>query len=171
MTELTVPELDSPRVVAGARYLFEGPRGRVSLTDLFLGHPRLAVHHPMADHSGPADVVPTAEVTAALHDPGLRLVLVSRAPYAKLAQYWRHLGWNVAAYSAAGTAFTDEFPATRHVPGAAGGDSWDDDESGLSFFRLVAGSVLHTGSVAVPRLDFLGLLANTRGLPPTPDPH
>ncbi|MET8853764.1 DUF899 family protein [Amycolatopsis sp. NPDC004625] len=167
MTELTVPELDRPRVVAGTGYLFEGPRGRVSLAELFRGHRRLAVHHPMADHSGPADVVPAPEVTAALHDPGLRLVLVSRAPYAKLEQYRRHLGWDVAAYSAAGSAFTDDFPATRHVPGA--GDSWDDDESGLSFFRLVDGSVLHTGSVAVPRLDFLGLLANAGGLPPTPD--
>ncbi|EOD67625.1 DUF899 family protein [Amycolatopsis vancoresmycina] len=164
MTELTVPELDRPRVVAGTGYLFEGPCGRVSLTELFRGRRRLAVHHPMADHSGPADVVPALEVTAALHDPGLRLVLVSRAPYAKLEQYRRHLGWDVAAYSAAGTAFTDDFPATRHVPGASA-----DDESGLSFFRLADGCVLHTGSVAVPRLDFLGLLANAGGLPPTPD--
>ncbi|HET6707389.1 DUF899 family protein [Amycolatopsis sp.] len=171
MSELTVPELDRPRFVAGARYLFEGPRGPVSLAQLFGGRERLAVHHPMADHSGPADVVPTADVTAALHDPGLRLVLVSRAPYAKLEQYRRHLGWDVAAFSAAGTAFTDDFPATRHVPGAAGGDSWDDDESGLSFFRLVDGAVLHTGSVAVPRLDFLGLLANPGGLPPAPGRH
>jgi predicted dithiol-disulfide oxidoreductase (DUF899 family) len=141
----------------------------VSLAALFGGCERLAVHHPMTDHSGPADVVPTADVTAALHDPGLRLVLVSRAPYAKLEQYRRHLGWDVAAYSAAGTAFTGDFPATRHVAGAGGGDAWDDDESGVSFFRLVDGSVLHTGSVAVPHLDFVGLLANPGGLPPTPD--
>jgi predicted dithiol-disulfide oxidoreductase (DUF899 family) len=168
MTELTVPELDRPRFIAGARHPFEGPRGRVSLAELFGGRERLAVHHPMADHSGPADVVPTADITAALHDPALRLVLVSRAPYAKFEQYRRHLGWDVAAYSAAGTAFTDDFPATRHVPGAADSDSWDDDESGLSFFRLADGRVLHTGSVAVPRLDFLGLLANFGGFPPVP---
>ena len=164
MTELTVPELDRPRVVAGGQYLFEGPRGRVSLAGLFGGHPRLAVHHPMADHSGPADVLPAADLAAALDDPGLRLVLVSRAPYAKLEQYRRHLGWDVAAYSAAGTTFTEDFPATRHVPG----DSWD-DESGLSFFRLADDSLLHTGSVAVPRLDFLGLLSRTGGVPPGPD--
>ncbi|WP_439382545.1 DUF899 family protein [Amycolatopsis lexingtonensis] len=171
MSELTVPELDRPRVVAGAEYLFEGSRGRVSLAELFGGHQRLAVHHPMADHSGPADLVPAADVAAALDDPGLRLVLVSRASYAKFAQYRRHLGWDVAVFSAAGTRFTDDFPATRHIPGAAGGDSWDDDESGLSFFRLSQGSVLHTGSVAVPRLDFVGLLAHAFGFPPAPDGH
>ncbi|ADJ48602.1 hypothetical protein AMES_6776 [Amycolatopsis mediterranei S699] len=166
MTELTVPELDRPRVVAGAEYLFEGPQGRVSLTELFAGHPRLAVHHPMADHSGPADVVPTADLAAALNDPGLRLVLVSRAPYAKLEQYRRHLGWDLAAYSAVGTTFTEDFPATRHVPG----DFWD-DECGLSFFRLADDTVLHTGSVAVPRLEFLGLLGPPGGFPPAPDPR
>ncbi|MBE8522959.1 DUF899 family protein [Amycolatopsis sp. H6(2020)] len=169
MTELTVPELDRPRPVAWVNYLFEGPQGRVSLVELFGGRPRLAVHHPMADHSGPADVVPTADIAATLQDPGLRLVLVSRAPYAKLEQYRRHLGWNVAAYSASGTAFTDDFPATRHVSGAAGGDTWEDDDSGLSFFRLADRSVLHTGSVAVPRLDFLSLLAGPDGFSHLPD--
>ncbi|MGW4065370.1 DUF899 family protein [Amycolatopsis sp. NPDC004747] len=164
MTELTVPELDRPRAVAGAKYLFEGPRGRVSLAGLFGGHQRLAVHHPMADHSGPSDVVPTAEVAAAVGDPGLRLVLVSRAPYAKVEQYRRHLGWDVAAFSAAGTAFTGDFPATRHVPGAGGGGE-QDDESGLSFFRLTDGFLLHTGSVAVPLPDFLSLLAHLGGFP------
>lgn len=164
MTELTVPELDRPRIVAGTKYLFEGPQGHVSLAGLFGRHERLAVHHPMADHSGPADVVPVADIAAALHDPGLRLVLVSRAPYAKVEQYRRHLGWDVPAYSAAGTAFADDFPATRHVPGAGCG-SWD-EETGLSFFRLGDGRVLHTGSVIVPRLEFLGLLAGLDGFPP-----
>ncbi|WP_328646764.1 DUF899 domain-containing protein [Amycolatopsis sp. NBC_00348] len=166
MTKPTVLELDRPRVVAGAHHLFEGPRGLVSLAGLFGRHDRLAVHHPMADHSGPADVVPLADIATALHGPGLQLALVSHAPYAKVEQYRRYLGWGVPAYSAAGTAFTDDFPATRYVPGV-GGDSWD-DESGLSFFRLAGGRVLHMGSVTVPRLGFLGLLAEQGGYPPAP---
>jgi predicted dithiol-disulfide oxidoreductase (DUF899 family) len=168
MTDLTVPELDRPRAVAGAKYLFEGPDGRVALPELFGGRPRLAVHHAMPDHSGPDDVVATADVAAALDDPGLRLVLVSRAPYAKLAQYRRYLGRDLAAYSAAGTAFTTDFPATWHVPGAVGGP-WADEDSGLSFFRLEQGFLLHHGSVIVPRLDFLALLAAPDGFPPLPD--
>ncbi|WP_410623560.1 DUF899 family protein [Amycolatopsis sp. cmx-8-4] len=165
MTEPTVLELDRPRAVAGADYLFEGPRGLVSLGGLFGRHDTLAVHHPMADHSGPADVVPVADIATALHERGLQLVLVSHAPYAKVEQYLRHLGWGVPAYSAAGT-FTDDFPATRHVPGA-GGESWD-DESGLSFFRLTGGRVLHMGSVTVPHLGFLGLLADRGGFRSAP---
>ncbi|VVJ20369.1 Uncharacterised protein [Amycolatopsis camponoti] len=157
MTKLTVPELERPRAVAAATYLFEGPQGPISLADLFDGRPRLAVHHTMPDHSGPFDVAPAADIAAALHDPGLRLVLVSRAPYAKLEQYLRHFGRDLPTYSATG-AFTTDFPASRRVSEAAGGVFWDDDEAGLSFFGQERGSVLHTGSVAVSRLDFLGLL-------------
>ncbi|WIY02281.1 DUF899 family protein [Amycolatopsis mongoliensis] len=157
MTKLTVPELDRPRGVTAAKYLFEGPQGRISLADLFDGRPRLAVHHAMADHSGPFDVVPVADIAAALHDPDLRLVLVSRAPYAKLERYRRHFGRDLRTYSA-GRAFTADFPAARRLSEAAGAEFFDDDEAGLSFFGQDRGSVLHTGSVALSRLDFLGLL-------------
>lgn len=156
MSKLTVPELDRPRTVAAAKYLFEGPQGRITLADLFAGRPRLAVHHTMPDHSGLFDVVPAADIAAALHDPDLRLVLVFRAPYAKLEQYRRHFGRDLSTYSAGG-AFTTDFPASRRLPEAAGGDFWEDG-AGLSFFGQERGSVLHTGSVAVSRLDFLGLL-------------
>ncbi|MDX3190819.1 DUF899 family protein [Streptomyces sp. MN03-5084-2B] len=156
--ELTVPEIDRARAVTGPPYLFEGPDGRVSLSELFDGMPRLAVHHTMPDHSGPADTVPAADVGAALHDPGLRLVLVFRAPYAKLARYRRHFGRNLPTYSAAGNTFADDFPASRRLPGTVGGDPWDVAEAGLSFFRHEPGFVVHTGSVALTRLDFLSLL-------------
>jgi predicted dithiol-disulfide oxidoreductase (DUF899 family) len=158
MMELTVPELDRPRVVAGSTYQFEGPGGRLSLSELFGGMPRLAVHHTMPDHSGPADIEPAADVAAALHDPGLRLVLVFRAPYAKLERYRRHFGRNLPTYSAAGNTFAEDFPASRRLPGTAGDDAWEVAEAGLSFFRHEPGFVVHTGSVALTRLDFLSLL-------------
>jgi predicted dithiol-disulfide oxidoreductase (DUF899 family) len=158
MTQPTVPALDHSHVVAAADYLFGGPWGRVSLAELFDGKPRLAVHHTMPDHSGPAGTVTTAEIAAALSTPDLRLVLVSRAPYAKLERYRRHLGRDLPTYSAAGSAFAADFPASRRLPGTAGGDFWEVDEAGLSFFHLEHSSVVHTGSVALSRLDFLSLL-------------
>jgi predicted dithiol-disulfide oxidoreductase (DUF899 family) len=158
MTELTVPQLDRPRVVAGADYLFDGPRGRVPLDALFDGRPRLAVHHTMPDHSGPADIVTTADVAAALSAPDLRLVLVSRAPYAQLERYRRHLGPDLPTYSAVTGAFAADFPASRRLPGTAGGDAWEVDEAGLSFFHRERDCLVHTGSVALTRLDFLSLL-------------
>jgi predicted dithiol-disulfide oxidoreductase (DUF899 family) len=158
---MTVPQLARARAVSPPNYRFEGKDGPALLADLLGGRQRLAVYHTMPDHSGPDDVVAAAEIADALHDPGTRLVLVSRAPYAKLEQYRRHFGWDLPAYSAAGTRFTTDFAATRRVPGATGGEFWDDEGAGLTFFRGEGGSLVHTGSVAVPRLDFLGLL----GLP------
>ncbi|WIX84543.1 hypothetical protein [Amycolatopsis sp. DG1A-15b] len=61
-------------------------------------------------------------------------------------------------YSAASSAFAADFPASRRLPGTVGGDSWEVDEAGLSFFHRDHGSVVHTGSVALTRLDFLSLL-------------
>src|SRR3569833_3290327 len=115
MTTLIVPELDRPRTVTAAKYPFEGPQGRISLADLFDGHRRLAVHHTLPGHDGPFADVPDADIAAALHDPDLRLVLVSRAPYAKLERYRRHFGRDLPTYSA-GRAFTADFPVSRRLP-------------------------------------------------------
>lgn len=171
MTELTLPELDRTAAVPWWKYLFEGPNGRVSLAELFDHRARLAVYHPMPDRSGASDVVPTAEIATTLAEPDVRLVLVSRAPYAKLEQYRRHFGRNLAAYSAVGAGFTDDFPATRHVPSAVDGPAWDDDGAGLSFFHRERGSVRHTGSIALPHWDFLGLLTVTDAIPAARGEH
>jgi len=159
VTELTLPESQRTPAVALWKYQFEGPHGRVLLADLFDHRARLAVYHPMPDLSGPADVVPTAEVAAALAEPDVRLVLVSHAPYTKLEQYRRHFGRNLPAYSVVGTGFADDFAATLRIPSAERTGPWDDDCAGLSFFRRERDSLRHTGSIAVPQLDFLGLLA------------
>ncbi|WP_328450651.1 MULTISPECIES: DUF899 family protein [unclassified Amycolatopsis] len=161
MTELVLPDLigptlPRPRAVPSAEYRFVGPAGPAGLPELFGGHRRLAVHHPAPDRSRPGAAVPAAEIAAALHTEGTRLVLVSHAPYAKFAQYGRHFGWDLPCYSAAGTGFGADFPATRYLEGAGG-----DDAPGLSLFTLDGPFVLHLGTIAVPYLDFLDLVGVT----------
>jgi predicted dithiol-disulfide oxidoreductase (DUF899 family) len=153
------PLLSRPRAVPAAHYRFTGPAGEVDLAGLFGGHRRLAVHHTLPDRSRPGAAVASGELAAAMHAPGTRLVLVSRAPYAKLEQYGVHFGWDLPSYSAAGTAFGPDFPATRHLDGTGCDDR--DEVPGLSFFGLDGGFVRHLGSVAVPYLDFLGLAGVT----------
>ena len=166
MRELTLPESQRAPAVTLWKYQFEGPAGRVLLADLFDHRDRLAVYHPMPDLSGPSDVVPTAEIAAALAEADLRLVLVSRAPYTKLEQYRRHFGRNLSAYSVVGAGFADDFAATRRIPSAERTGPWHDDCAGLSFFRRERDSVRHIGSIAVPQLDFLGLLTVGGPVPP-----
>jgi predicted dithiol-disulfide oxidoreductase (DUF899 family) len=158
MTELVLPDLSGPmlprpRAVPAAEYQFEGPAGRVGLAGLFGRHRRLAVHHPAPDRSRPGAAVRATETAAALHTDGTRVVLVSHAPYAKFAQYGRHFGWDLPGYSAVGTGFSADFPATRYLEGTGGNDA-----PGLSFFVLDGRFVLHFGTIAVPHLDFLELV-------------
>jgi predicted dithiol-disulfide oxidoreductase (DUF899 family) len=162
LPDRTRPPLARPRVVPAEDYRFTGPGGEVDLAGLFAGYRRLAVHHPVPDRSRPGATVAPGELAEAMLAAGTRLVLVSHAPYAKLAQYGAHFGWDLAAYSAVGTAFGSDFPATRHLAGTGGDDRGD--APGVSFFRLDGGFVQHLGSVAVPYLDFL-CLAGVAGGP------
>ncbi|MEV6647267.1 DUF899 family protein [Amycolatopsis sp. NPDC051371] len=160
MTELVLPELTEPRLlrprpVPPAVYRFAGPAGPVTLTGLFDGHRRLAVHHTMPNRSRPGAVQSTEDVAAALHAADTRLVIVSQAPYPKLEQYGRHFGWGLPAYSAQGTGFGADFPATWYLEDA--GHQERDEAPGLSFFALDRSIVRHLGSIVVSHLDFLDL--------------
>lgn len=148
---MTLSELVRRRIVPRTAYLFEGAEGWLPLAAVFKGQRRLAVFHTMADHCLPGDEAPL-ELVSGLAGTGTRLVIVSRAPYAKLAQYHRHLGWDLPCYSAGGT-FTDDFAATWRVAGTPPAPLGA-DVPGVSLFSRAGEIVEHTGSVAVPGLDF-----------------
>lgn len=165
MTELALPGLTRPapprpRPVPAGAYRFVGPAGPVTLAGLFEGHRRLVVHHTVPVRSRPFAVASAEELSAALHTRDTRLVIVSQAPFAKIEQYRRHFGWDLPVYSAVDAGFAADFPATRRLGGTGPGER--DDGPGLSFFRQDGRSVLHTGSIAVPYLDFLALAGVAR---------
>jgi predicted dithiol-disulfide oxidoreductase (DUF899 family) len=140
--------------VPATAYVFEGRDGEVPLRQLFGNRPRLAVYHTMPDRSSPGASAGRAALAAGLRREDSRLILVSRAPYAKLAQYHRHLGWDLPCYSVASGDFTGEFAASLRaapLPDTA----WGEDVTGVSFFHRKGSSVVYTTSVAVPGLDFV----------------
>lgn len=162
MTQLVLPDLTRtgpkpprPRAVPVSAYEFVGPAGRVTLAGLFAGHHRLAVHHRMPDLGLPGAAVPADEIADALRVTGTRLVVVSYTPYVKLAQYGRHFGRDLPAYSAVGNGFGADFPATGYLAGT--GRDEQADTPGLSFFRRDGRFVRHLASIAVPYLDFARL--------------
>ncbi|MGW3999514.1 DUF899 family protein [Amycolatopsis sp. NPDC004772] len=125
---------------------------------MFDGHRRLVVHHTVPDRSRPS----AGELSAALYTRDTRRVIVSHAPDTKSEQYRRHSGGNLPGYPAPDTGFAADFPATRRLEGT-GPAEHDDDDPGLSFFTQDGRSVLHTGSIAVPYLDFLAPAGVARG--------
>ena len=98
------------------RYVFEGPEGKVTLSDLFEGRSQLIVYHFMfgpdweegckacsylADHFERAVVH--------LNQRDVSLAAVSRAPYPALEAFRRRLGWTFTWVSSLESTFNQDF--------------------------------------------------------------
>ncbi len=154
-----------PMVRIEKKYAFEGPEGAVTLAGLFGDRSQLIVQHVMFQPgwdaacpgcSAAVDVI-SGRLLAQLHSRDTALVLVSRAPLAKLEAYRAARGWVVPWYSSGETDFNYDFEVT--VDGSRGqvhynyrdvsdqiedGESWD--EPGYSCFLRDGGEVFHTYS-------------------------
>lgn len=107
-----------PMVKIGEEYFFEGPHGSVSLLDLFEGRRQLIIYHFMF---GPdwdegckvcSFLVDNIGHLAHLHARDTSLVLVSRAPSAKIEPFKKRMGWSIPWVSSYGTEFNADLNAT-----------------------------------------------------------
>ena len=133
-----------PMVRIEKDYVFEGPKGKVRLLDLFEGRRQLIVYHfmfapgvggwPTAGCPGCSMVVDHIGPLEHLHARDTSLVLVSLGPLANLEAYQQRMGWRVPWVSSAGTSFNADF-----------GLSTDEGETfGLSVFLRDGEAVYHT---------------------------
>jgi len=128
-----------PMVRIDKDYVFEGPNGKAGLRDLFDGRRQLIVYHFMLDADAPppgksgapweegcpgcsyfADNIPHL---SHLHARDTSLVMVSRAPLAKIAPFKRRMGWTVPWYSSFGSDFNYDFHVT--LDEAKGSTEWN----------------------------------------------
>jgi predicted dithiol-disulfide oxidoreductase (DUF899 family) len=111
-----------PMVQVAKDYVFEGPDGKASLLDLFDGRRQLIIYHfmfapgvsgwPSAGCDGCSMVVDNIGHLAHLHARDTSLVLVSRAPLAKIEAYKERMGWTVPWFSSFGSDFNVDFGLT-----------------------------------------------------------
>lgn len=151
-------------------YLFDGPRGRESLSDLFDGRGQLIVYHfmflPEWEAGCPhcsfwADNFDDNVVHLAHRD--ISMVAVSRAPFAKLDAYRKRMGWTFPWLSSGGSDFNYDFGASFRpeeqkanvynygtlVPGMS-------DREGISvFYKDENGALFHTYSTYARGLDMM----------------
>ncbi|MEZ5933363.1 MAG: thioredoxin family protein [Alphaproteobacteria bacterium] len=97
-------------------YLFDGPDGPCSLSDLFQGRNQLAVYHfmlaPGSDHICPGCSFIADHVDAArrhFEQADLSFCAISRAPLERIEQVRRRLGWTFPWVSSNGTDFNYDF--------------------------------------------------------------
>ncbi|QSA97904.1 DUF899 domain-containing protein [Methylococcus sp. EFPC2] len=117
-----------PMVAVDKPYLFSGPEGSASLLDLFGGRRQLVVYHFMFDPHDPPEgrsgapwdegcpgcsfVADSIPHLAHLHARETSLVLVSRAPWNKIAPFKARMGWTVPWYSSFDSDFNYDFHVT-----------------------------------------------------------
>ena len=154
---------DLPWEAVTKEYVFDGQNGRETLQDLFGGRSQLVVYHFMFhpdDKVGCPHCSLRADgfsgVIPHLNQRDVTMVVVSRAPYSKLVDYQKRMGWNFKWVSSGGsdfnfdfqTSFTpEEMEAKRAMYNYALRDPLAREREGHSiFYRDESGAIFHTYS-------------------------
>jgi predicted dithiol-disulfide oxidoreductase (DUF899 family) len=111
-----------PMVRIDKEYLFTGPKGKMSLLDLFEGRRQLLLYHfmlaPTVKGWPDAGCVGCSMVTdqfghlAHFHARDTSFCLVSRAPLKNIQKYRKRMGWTYPWYSSDGSDFNVDFGLT-----------------------------------------------------------
>jgi predicted dithiol-disulfide oxidoreductase (DUF899 family) len=133
-------------------YIFEGPDGKVSLSDLFDGRRQLILYHFMFDPSWDDGCPSCTNLVnnlpsrlSGLHESNTSLVLVSRAPLSKLETYKTRMNWTLPWFSSFDSDFNYDFGVTDQ----------DGEKPGLSVFLREGDQILHSYSTSGRGVDIL----------------
>ena len=159
-----------PWVKVDKAYVFHGPNGKETLSDLFAGNGQLLVYHFMF---GPDwnEGCPSCSfwadnyngIVEHLKHRDVTLVAISRAPLEKLAAYKRRMGWSFKWVSSLGNDFNHDYHvsftpeeqknAVYNYTAQGFGTS---EAPGISVFaKDEAGHIFHTYSCYARGLDML----------------
>jgi predicted dithiol-disulfide oxidoreductase (DUF899 family) len=151
-------------------YVFDGPDGRQTLSELFEGRSQLLVYHfmygPEWEEGCPscsfwADNFNGAIVHLKARD--VTMIAVSRAPYPALKGFQKRMGWSFKWVSSLGSDFNYDFQASFTPEQLKGGKVFynfekqefpSDEAPGVSvFFKDEAGTIFHTYSAYSRGID------------------
>lgn len=160
---LNAERRELPWVRVEKNYLFDGPGGKVSLTDLFAGRSQLVIYHfmfgPDWNEGCPSCSFVSDHIDGALAHLAARdvtMVMVSRAPLAKIEAFKKRMGWRFKWVSSYGGDFNPDFHVSFTKDEMAQGEvnynytmqEFPSEEApGISVFcRDAGGGVFHTYS-------------------------
>lgn len=168
---LSATRRELPWVKVEKNYVFDGPHGKETLSDLFGGKGQLMVYHFML---GPgwvqgcpscsflADHFDGAAIHLAQRD--VAFVVVSRAPLNEIETYKKRVGWRFKWVSSYGSNFNRDFHVSftpeEKARGSveynyAKGTFPSEEAPGLSAFIKDGGAVFHTYSTYGRGLDII----------------
>lgn len=151
-----------PWVKVDKNYVFDGPDGKVTLSDLFKGNSQLIVYHfmfdPAWDEGCPGCSFISDHVDAArmhFENRDVSYVAISRAPLEKLMAYRQRMGWKFPWVSSGNTDFNYDYNVSFTEEQIADGEAFynyaPNDEAGECpgasvFYKNEAGEIFHTYS-------------------------
>jgi predicted dithiol-disulfide oxidoreductase (DUF899 family) len=161
-----------PWVRVDKEYVFEGPDGRETLSQLFVGRSQLMVYHFMFDPSWTEGCKSCSfwadnydGITAHLNQRDVSLVAISRAPWDRLKAFKRRMGWGFKWVSSYANDFNYDYHVSFTPEQQAKGEAYYNyamrkntlaERPGMSvFYRDARGAVFHTYSCYARGLDMM----------------
>jgi predicted dithiol-disulfide oxidoreductase (DUF899 family)/predicted transcriptional regulator YdeE len=170
--ELSLQRRELPWVKVEKKYVFDGPEGKETLSDLFKGRSQLIIYHFMlgpgweegcrscsflSDHiDGAISHLNARDVT---------LVVVSRAPLAEIEAFKKRMGWRFKWVSSYDSDFNYDYHVSFTKDEMANGEVYynysqqqfgSEEAPGASmFYKDGSGNIFHTYSTYARGLDIL----------------
>lgn len=181
--QLSQQRRDLPWEAVNKEYVFDGPNGKQTLSELFDGRSQLIVYHFMYDPSWEAGCLHCSfwadnfnGIIVHLNQRDVTMIAESRAPYSKLAAYEKRMGWDFKWVSSYDTdsnfnyhiSFTPEELAKKEAfYNFVIQDPLSSEREGISvFYKDPAGNVFHTYSAYARGIDMLNVAYNYLDLVP-----
>jgi predicted dithiol-disulfide oxidoreductase (DUF899 family) len=172
--QLNQQRRELPWKAVNKEYLFEGPKGKETLAELFDERSQLVVYHFMFDPSWEEGCLHCSfwadnfnKIIVHLNQRDVTMIAVSRAPYSKLTAYENRMGWDFKWVSSYDSDFNFDYNVSftpeqldkkeasynyklQATPGA--------EREGVSvFYKDPAGRVFHTYSAYARGIDMLNV--------------
>jgi len=168
--ELSAARRALPWEKVATNYVFEGEHGRVTFADLFRGKGQLIVYHFMFGPDWEAGCKSCTfwgdnfeRHVVHLNARDTNLVLISRAPYERLAAYKKRMGWTIEWVSSLGNSFNQDLAVSFPDEEARAGKNYNfgtahfdgEEAPGLSVFAREGNDIFRTYSTYARGLDML----------------
>jgi predicted dithiol-disulfide oxidoreductase (DUF899 family) len=181
--QLSQQRRDLPWVAVDKEYAFDGPNGKETLSDLFDGRSQLIVYHFMYDPNWDVGCPSCSfwadnfnDIIVHLNQRDVTMIAVSRAPYNKIDEYKKRLGWNFKWVSSFNTDFNRDYYVSftlEELEKKEGfynftiQDPYESEQPGVSvFYKDQAGKIFHTYSAYERGIDILNNTYNYLDLVP-----
>lgn len=181
--QLSQQRRDLPWKTVDKKYVFDGPNGKQTLQELFDGRSQLIVYHFMFDPGWEAACPHCSfwadnfnEIIVHLNHRDVTMIAVSHAPYDKISEYKKRMGWDFKWVSSHDTDFnfdyhvsftTKELDKKQAFYNFKLQDSFDSEREGVSvFYKDQTGRVFHTYSTYARGIDILNTAYNYLDLTP-----